>query len=110
MEEGLFVVGESVEGIEDGEVFCFVSVEGWGKNDAVGNAAGEDFAGEGVALDSAGGGSGREGKEIEEEEEEEVEEGDLWPAARDRKSQPSRSKQATIPPLRLSNDASLRDG
>src|SRR5258708_32463815 len=110
MEEGLFVVGESVEGIEDGEVFCFVSVEGWGKNDAVGNAAGEDFAGEGVALDSAGGGSGREGKEIEEEEEEEAEEGDLWPAARDPKSAPRRGEQNPVPPRRPPTDPRLRAG
>ena len=66
MDEELFVVAESVEGIEDGEVFCFVSVERWGEDDAVGNAAGEDFAGEGVAFDSAGGGSGREGNEVKE--------------------------------------------
>ena len=73
MDEELFVVAESVEGIEDGEVFCFVGVEGWRKNDAVGNAAREDFAGEGVAFDSAGGGSEREvevkeGKEAQERE------------------------------------------
>jgi hypothetical protein len=68
VDEELFVVAESVEGIEDGEVFCFVGVEGWRKNDAVGDAAGEDFAGDGVAFDTAGGGSEREGKEIEEEE------------------------------------------
>ena len=108
MDEELFVVAESVEGIEDGEVFCFVGVEGWRKNDAVGDAAGEDFAGEGVAFDTAGGGSGREGKEIEEEEE--VKESDSWPAARDPKSQPRRREQATVPPLRLANDASLRSG
>ena len=60
VDEELFVVAESVEGIEDGEVFCFVSVESWREDDAVGNAAREDFAGEGVALDSAGGGSERE--------------------------------------------------
>src|SRR6267378_6866918 len=106
MDEELFVVAESVEGIEDGEVFCFVGVVSWREDDAVGNAAGEDFTGKGVAFDTAGRGSEREGKEIEEEEE--VEEGDLWPAARDPKSQPRRCEQATVPPLRLANDASLR--
>ena len=71
MDEELFVVAESVEGIEDGEVFCFVGVEGWRKNDAVGDAAGEDFAGEGVAFDSAGGGGKREVKEAKEAQERE---------------------------------------
>jgi len=65
VDEELFVVAESVEGIEDGEVFCFVSVESWRENDAVGDAAGENFTGKGVAFDTAGGGSGREGKEID---------------------------------------------
>jgi len=66
MDEELFVVAEAVEGIEDGEVFCSVGVEGWRKNDAVGNAAGEDFAGEGVAFDASGRGEEREVNEVEE--------------------------------------------
>ena len=69
MDWELFVVAEAVEGIEDGEVFCSVGVEGWRKNDAVGNAAGEDFAGEGVAFDAAGGRECGEVKEVEEEKE-----------------------------------------
>ena len=64
MDEELFVVAESVEGIEDRKVFCFVGVESWRKDDAVRDAAGEDFAGEGVALDAAGGGGKREVKEV----------------------------------------------
>ena len=55
MNEELFVVAESVEGIEDGEASCFVGVEIRRKNDAVRNAAGENFAGDGVAFDAAGG-------------------------------------------------------
>ena len=66
MDEELFVVAEAVEGIEDGKVFCFVGVERRRKNDAVGNIAGEDFAGEGVAFDAAGGGCEREVEEVEE--------------------------------------------
>ena len=69
MDEELFVVAEAVEGIEDGEVFCFVGVESWREDDAVVHAASEDFAGEGVAFDAASGGSGREGKEVEEKKE-----------------------------------------
>jgi len=69
VDEELFVVAETVERIEDGEVFCLVGVERWRENDAVRHAAGEDFAGEGVAFDAAGDGNGREGKEIEEEKE-----------------------------------------
>ena len=62
----MFVVAESMEVIEDGKAFCLVGVEGRRENDAVGNAAGEDFAGEGVAFDAAGGGEEREVKEVEE--------------------------------------------
>jgi len=69
VDEELFIVAETVERIEDGEVFCLVGVERWWENDAVRNAAGEDFAGKGVAFDAACGGNGREGKEIEEEKE-----------------------------------------
>jgi len=69
VDEELFVVAESVEGIEDGKVFCFVGVESWRKNNAIRNAAGEDFTGDGVAFDTAGGGGRGEGKEVEEEKE-----------------------------------------
>jgi len=66
MDEELFVVAESVEVVEDGEAFCLVGVEGRREDDAVGNAAGEDFAGEGVAFDAARGGCKREVKEVKE--------------------------------------------
>ena len=69
MDEELFVVAEAVEGIEDGEVLCFVGVERWRKNDAVRNAARKDSTGEGVAFDAAGGCEEGEGEEVEEEEE-----------------------------------------
>lgn len=66
VDEELFIVAESMEEIEDGEAAGFVGVEGSGENDAVGNGAGEDFAGDGVALYAAGGGvecGGEEEKE-----------------------------------------------
>jgi len=75
VEEELFIVAKAVKGIEDGEVLGFVSVEGGWKDDAVGDAAGEDFAGERVAFEAAGGGEDgeveevnevKEGKEVEE--------------------------------------------
>jgi hypothetical protein len=50
-------------------VFCLVSVKRWRKNDAVRNAAGEDFAGDSVAFDAARGTSGRKSEEIEEKKE-----------------------------------------
>ena len=70
MDEELFVVAESVEGIEDGEVFCFVSVESWRQDDAVGNAARKDFTGKGVAFDSAGAGNGSGDKKGQKEKQE----------------------------------------
>jgi len=66
VDEELFVVAETVEGIEDGEVFCFVGVESWREDDAVGNAASQDFTGHGVAFDAAGGGEEREVNEVKE--------------------------------------------
>ena len=69
MDEELLVVAESVEGIKDWKVFCLVRVEGRRKNYAVGNAAREDFAAEGVAFDAPGGGEEREVKEVEERKE-----------------------------------------
>jgi hypothetical protein len=66
VDEELFVVAEAVEVIQDGKVFCLVGVEGRWEDDAVGNAAGENFAGNGVAFDAAGGGCKREVKEVEE--------------------------------------------
>jgi hypothetical protein len=47
VDEVLFVVAEAVEGIEDGEMFCFVGVERRREDDAIVDAAGEDFAGKG---------------------------------------------------------------
>jgi hypothetical protein len=69
VDEELFVVAETVERIEDGEVFCLVGVERWWENDAVRNAAGEDFAGKGVAFDAAGCCNRWEGEEAEEKNE-----------------------------------------
>ena len=58
MDEELFIVAEAVEEIKDGEMGGFVGVEGGRENDAVGDGAREDFAGEGVAFDAAGCGVG----------------------------------------------------
>ena len=69
MDEELFVVAEAVEGIEDRKMFRFVGVERRWENDAVRNAARENFAGEGVAFDAAGGREERRGEEVEEVEE-----------------------------------------
>ena len=65
----MFVVAESVVVIEDGKMFCLVRVERRRNNDAVGNAAGEDFAGEGVAFDAAGGGGSGERENVKERKE-----------------------------------------
>ena len=65
----MFVVAESMEVIEDGEVLGLVGVERRRENDAVGNAAGEDFAGEGVAFDAAGGGGSGERENVKERKE-----------------------------------------
>ena len=58
VDEELLVVAEAVEEIEDGEVAGFVHVEIRGKNDAIGDGAGENFTGERVAFYAAGGGVG----------------------------------------------------
>ncbi len=86
VDEELFVVAEAVEGIENGEFFGFVGVEGRWEDDAVGDGAGEDFGGEKVAFDAAGGG---EEREVEEEEKKSgewrVTSGErkaMWPVAR----------------------------
>jgi hypothetical protein len=68
VDQELFVIAETVEEIEDGEVFGFFGVEGSGENDAVGHGAGENFAGDGVAFDAAGG-VGGEGEEKEKDQE-----------------------------------------
>ena len=69
VDKELFVVAETVEVIKDGKVLYFVRVERRRKNDAVGNAARENFAGDRVAFDAAGGGCKREVEEVEEEKE-----------------------------------------
>jgi hypothetical protein len=66
MDEKLFVVTEAMEFVEDGETPGFVGVERDGKYDAVGNVATEDFAGQGVAFDTAGGGGTRDAQEVKE--------------------------------------------
>lgn len=69
MHEKLFVVAKAMQLIEDGKVFCFVGVERGGEHDAVRNIAAQNFAGDGVAFDAAGGEGGRdveEGKKYEE--------------------------------------------
>lgn len=63
MHEELFVVAESVKEIENREVLRLVGVEGKRENYAVRNGAGEDFAGDGVALDAARGGGAWKRKE-----------------------------------------------
>jgi hypothetical protein len=55
MEEGLLVVAEAVEKIENGEAAGFVGVKAGRQENAIGNGAREDFAGDGIAFDAAGG-------------------------------------------------------
>ena len=112
MDEELLVVTEAVEGIEDGEVFCLVCVERRGKNDAVGNAAGKNFAGNGVAFDASGGGEEREVKEVEEIKDEEesapalgVRAADFNSAKGMRSSLPGESRTARS--MRFSNSRTL---
>jgi len=69
VDEELFVIAEAVKVVEDGEFLGFVGVERGGEDDAIGDRAREDFGGEGVALDAAGGGGGGEVKEVKEEQE-----------------------------------------
>jgi hypothetical protein len=58
MHQELFVVAESMEEIENRKVPLLVGIERWRKNNAVRNRAREEFAGDGVALDAAGGSVG----------------------------------------------------
>jgi hypothetical protein len=75
VDEELFVVAESVEGIEDGKVFRFFGVESGRENDAVGDVARKNLARDRVAFDAAGGGEdgevneAEEGKEVKEKTE-----------------------------------------
>jgi hypothetical protein len=69
-EEGLLVVAEAVEEIEDGEAARFVGVKAGRKKNAIRNGTRKDFAGNGVAFGAAGSGrSAGEVKEVEEKEE-----------------------------------------
>jgi len=54
MHEELLVVSEPVKEIENGEMARLVRVEGWRKNDAVGDGTGKELARERVAFDAAG--------------------------------------------------------
>jgi hypothetical protein len=105
MDEELFVVAEAVEGIENW-IFCgFVGVEIIGKDDAVGNGAGEDFGGKEIAFYAAG---GRGGGEVEEGEEEE--ERGPCSVACDPKRKPRRGDVATVPPLRGRRSRGANEG
>jgi hypothetical protein len=66
----LFVVAEAVEEVEDREMLGFLGVEGSRENDAVGDGAGEDFAGDGIAFDAAGGSGENGGKKNKEKQDE----------------------------------------
>ena len=82
MNEKLFIVAEAVQLVKDGKGLCLVCIErGW-KNDAISNAAGKDFAGDGVALHAAGSEGGREVKVVDEakEAEEETKRSGEWRA------------------------------
>jgi hypothetical protein len=69
VEEGLLVVAEAVKEIEDGEAAGFVGVKAGRQKNAIGNGTREDFAGDGIALDAAGGGVRTgEVKEVKESE------------------------------------------
>jgi hypothetical protein len=69
-EEGLLVVAEAVEEIEDGKAARFVGVKAGRKKNAIRNGTRKDFAGNGVAFGAAGSGrSAGEVKEVEEKEE-----------------------------------------
>jgi hypothetical protein len=69
-EKGLLVVAEAVEEIEDGKAARFVGVKAGGEKNAIWNGACENFAGDGVALGTAGNGGGAgDVKEVEEKEE-----------------------------------------
>jgi hypothetical protein len=66
MHEKLFVVAEPMKFVQDGEVLGFVGIERGGKHDTIRNAARKDFAGDGIALDAAGGDGARDAKDVEE--------------------------------------------
>jgi hypothetical protein len=66
MNQKLFVVAEPMQFVKNGVMLRLVSIERVGKYDAVGNAAGKDFTGDGIAFDAARSGGGRDAKEVEE--------------------------------------------
>ena len=53
MHKELFVVTKPVQVIEDGKLPGLVGLKRWRQNDAVGNPAGKNPAGDGIALDAA---------------------------------------------------------
>lgn len=53
--ERLFVIAESMEEIQDWKAAGLIGIERGRKNDAIRDAMGQGFAGNGVALDSAAG-------------------------------------------------------
>jgi hypothetical protein len=67
--EKLFVVAKAVQFIKDGIALGLVGIEGSRKHDAVRNAAGQDFAGDGVALDAAESEGRRDANKTKEAEE-----------------------------------------
>ena len=79
--KGLLVIAEAVEEIENGEAARFVGIKAGRQKNAVRNGAGEDFAGEGVALDAAR--SGRSTRNVKKcEEVKETEKADPSTAGR----------------------------
>jgi hypothetical protein len=65
MHEELFVISKAMQLIEDGKVLRLVGIEGSRKNNAVRNVAGKNFAGDGIAFDTAGSERQRHAKEVE---------------------------------------------
>ena len=113
MDEELFVIAEAVEGIEDGKFRGFVGVEIIGEDDAVRNGAREDFGGDGVAFDAAGGGEEgevEEGEVEEGEEGEEEKEGGPCSVSCDPRGLPRRGEVARVPPLRGRRSRGANEG
>jgi len=67
--EKLFVIAEAMQFVKNGKVFGLVGIERSGQHDAVRDAAGKSFAGDGIAFDAAGSEGGRDVKEAKEVEE-----------------------------------------
>lgn len=60
VDEGLLIIAETVKKVEYRKLPGFLLVERGGKDYAVADGSREDFAGEGIALDTAGSGGGGE--------------------------------------------------